>query len=254
MKPISSKKIVYEPLCIGRKTSSIVEDILRLETEPYNYLEKLFTVIAEYYNHLVDHSQTRDETFSALEETGRKYSHSFYSNKPNVEEIRQILAPYENQLRRNIGQRIIIDRHISGNYVSTQNWALNLFDWAQTKNIDTVVNIATGAFEPACLLAEMLEVDNLQHLRYSQLKKFDSTPKIIEPKNFGKRVLVIDDFCWSGESLAIVATDVKKNSESDSEVYATSIFKPQKGRDFAYENNLGNWKKEGLERLWRVRL
>jgi len=256
MKPISSQsRPIYSASCLGRKTSDIVEDILRVETEPYNYLEKLFTVMAEYYNHLVDHSQTKDETFSALEEAGRKYSHSFYSNEPNVEEIQQILAPYENQLRSNINWRIFIDRNISESYPSIQNWALDLFGRSeQIKDIDTIVSVATGAFEPACLLAEMLEVDNLQHIRYSRLKKYDSAPKEIEPKNFGKRVLVIDDFCASGESLAMVATDVKKSSESDSEVYATSIFNPYKGKDFAFNCHYGNWEKVKMEKLWSVRL
>lgn len=81
------------------------------------------------------------------------------------------------------------------------------------KDIDTIIPIVTGGFEPGLLLANKINADNIFPIRYSHVTKNDKTVLVpVEcPESYvreqieNKTVLVVDDVIDSGKTFNEVA-------------------------------------------------
>ncbi|MEA3514453.1 MAG: phosphoribosyltransferase [Nanoarchaeota archaeon] len=115
-------------------------------------------------------------------------------------------------------------------YEEVQRFGLNLPTISDyIRDIDTIICVASGGFEPSYLLMDMMEKKDLVVMRYSYNNKNDSEVKMpafvaetdrdSQIKN--KSVLVVEDVVSTGKSLGMVMKFVYNRKPK--KVYGTSV-------------------------------
>src|SRR3989344_8706994 len=130
-----------------------------------------------------------------------------------VSEIRELIMPYDSKLIRYGSKGRCVRRHLFGLENIIGNHFRKIGAVLNEEEIDLVVPIASGGFEPAVLAADYLEVDTILPVRYSSYRCKDGG--VLIPCNShleyitqirNKRVMIIDDMSATGTTAEAVAT------------------------------------------------
>ena len=221
----------------GSDLKKLMED-LENEDNPVDFKEQLLAINQLYFEGILEeHSQDEwDAQSKALEKlilAGKNAIGSFYDgNGTDFDSTKEIVLPYADKLIKygntscNANGRRDLRQHEN----DTQKFGLELqkaFD--NPKFIDTIICVASGAFEPSFLAMHIIEKDELTVVRYSHINKYDSDIKIPKcfPKEYinskieDKKVLIAEDFIASGKTIKKVLSFV--SALNPDELYCISV-------------------------------
>ena len=216
---------------------SLRELLIDIKTEynPVSFKEQLLAINQLYFEGTLQNPNdlnAQSQTFEKLFLAGKSAIGSFYEgNGIDFDKIKEMVLPYADKIinygnttgfankRRDLRR---CEKH-------TLNFGLELqktFD--DTKPIDTLVCIASGAFEPSFLAMHIKEKDELTVVRYSHRNYSDYDIRI--PKSFpkeylnskikDKKVLIAEDHIASGETVKKVTSFI--SSLNPDELYCMS--------------------------------
>ncbi len=94
----------------------------------------------------------------------------------------------------------------------------NLKEKLKDTNVDTIIYLANGALEAACIAKAVKTSAELIPVRYSHYRKHDAAPRIpsymsledLQRAVKGKSVLIIDDDIDTGRSMAMIITEMRR--------------------------------------------
>jgi len=206
------------------KFCSIVDNIAK-EENPLKFRAMYFDIMQLYFDFLVDKVQItpeQEKIWGNLCIAGKNFVGSFYRGNgidsdsfnylvdPNLEKILGIAGNEEDSSSKH--------RHCAHIENKIMRFGVSLPEWVE-KNLvpDTLVSVATGAFEPTFLAMDILEMDYMLPIRYSKAGRTDRIPRILENGDnsypgchiHGKNVLVVEDVISSGESIEKVSEFVR---------------------------------------------
>lgn len=207
------------------------ELIKKIENEknPMDFKEQLLAITQLYFDSTFDSTSyacflieqnpdewnTQSEVLDKLILAGKNAIGSFYSGDGiDLDSVKEIILPYADSIIK-YGPEASIPkvRHLRGLYQNVQTFGIELqktFDY--TKPIDTLVCIASGAFEPSFLAMNIKEKEDLVVMRYSVAGRDDKHVKVpngaseryLKSKIEDKTVLVVEDVVCEGGTLAEV--------------------------------------------------
>ncbi len=145
----------------------------------------------------------------------------YYGQEVDVEQIRDLILPNSQQILRYGSSRGAKSRHLFKGMRETQKIGLEFQKrHKEIGQIDSIVAVASGGFEPAYLIAHILGRNEIVGVRYSNCHRDDIVAKIPSgaPKDYldgyckGQNVAIVEDLVCSGTSMQRVAEEVIKHS------------------------------------------
>lgn len=238
MKPLPKIDLTeYNTTYDGYNYKKTLEELIKKvkkEEDVVDFINELLAIIQIYFDGLIhnrESNQIEKEILDNLFLAGKKIIGSFYRGEPiDLENIREIFLPYAPYIIKYGDKKSAKDRHLERSYESVQTFGLTLPEILSKdgmESLDTLVCIATGAFEPSFLAMDIIEKEDLIAVRYSHFSRNDPcvriprTEKDIISKIKKKKVLVIEDIIISGDTLINVMSYLAK-MEPD-KLYGTSV-------------------------------
>jgi hypoxanthine phosphoribosyltransferase len=144
---------------------------------------------------------------------------AFYRQNQEIpfDEVREAIMPYDSKLIRHGSQNGCKNRHLAGSEHQVGSYAVNVVNALDGEDVDLVIPVASGGFEPAFLTADYLGVNQLFPIRYSRVSRTDS--RVLVPTQApadypmqqisGNRILLVDDIVASGATASKLAQWVK---------------------------------------------
>lgn len=192
----------------GRTMSYHLGDLMQTKI-PRVAKEHLMIMNQIYYNFLVKEGATPERmgTFCQLNWAGKAIVGNFYRNRRGLSEIADLVKPISPELGETFecGAK---SRHLEGTERGIFYFGKNLEEYeSKFGSPDVIVNVATGAFEPAFLACDIFEGTDMLHIRYSRISLKDNS--VVHPYNEdslkelikGGNVLVIEDVMCEGTSM-----------------------------------------------------
>lgn len=212
------------------------------EDNPLKLRWMYFDLVQLFHDFLMDKAQIDDEQekiWNDLCLAGKAITGSFYRGEGvNHDAVEEFIEPNLERMLKMMGTR-------GGDEAKSRHCAYMVDKLIRFGNglpryigeigmPDTLVSVASGAFEPTFLAMDILEMDYMLPIRYSKHSRLDRIPLILEngdvsyPGNHlhKKKVLVIEDMVDSGESVEAVLNFVKS-------------FGPERMRACAVKRNTG---------------
>ena len=155
------------------------------------------------------------EALSKLNLAGKKAIGSFYRGEGiDFDDVKETLLPYASVIM----QYSQMDkesklRHLFYKSDKVQRFGLKLPQVSSSMaDIDTIVCVASGGFEPSYLTMDMLEKEDLSVMRFSYIERKDSKVKVpactsyrcLDAQIRDKKVMVVEDWIASGRSWSYV--------------------------------------------------
>jgi len=186
---------------------------LKIEENPFTFRNALFATIQLYFDSLVDSAnsqkasehvrlwQNQKHTLDQLISAGRLFVNQFYSGNFNANEVRQKIPDYDEILRYYDRKCYPRERHLEYHLLQTQIFARRL-PRIIGSSPNTIVCIASGGFEPACISMETFGVDNILAVKLSSFSLGEREPKLptmapldyVETAVRNKNILIVDDW------------------------------------------------------------
>ncbi|MDO8516557.1 MAG: phosphoribosyltransferase [Nanoarchaeota archaeon] len=208
---------------------SDIKDLLKnieKNSDPRNFKEALLRINQLYYDGLIElekqeNWEEQEEILKKLINTSSEFIGQFYRNFNYVpiKKTREIILPLEESLIKYSSKLKAKPRHLSGEECNIRDFANNLEEKLKHENIDLIIPIMSGGFEPAALLKDWLAIDQFLPIRYSSRTKKDDSVLVpaLAPEDYikeqikGKNILLIDDIKASGKTLHDVNQFLKQN-------------------------------------------
>jgi hypoxanthine phosphoribosyltransferase len=212
---------------IGKNLQELLKEI-EVQSDPRKFKEVVLRTLQLYFDGLVENKcqlpnpkvwAEQLETLNAMLRGLRLTVSGFYRDNENVpfDEVREIIIPYDSTLIKHGLKRGCKKRHLDGSEYQVGRYALNLTEVLKNEELDLVIPIASGGFEPSALIADYLSINEMFPIRYSRVSRTDggvlvpSQAPLEYPKQEvdGKRILVIDDIVASGGTFSKLAKWMK---------------------------------------------
>lgn len=191
------------------------------ENNPLYFRDKLMAIIQLYFDGIIDRDLSDEEfwplqsaTLDKLFLAGKTAIGTFYRNEGiNFDKIKEILLPSASDIILfGDNENKAKYRHLESQYDNLQKMGLEFQNILENRRFirpDSLVCIASGAFEPSFLIMDILDIKELTPIRYSRCCKKDK--EVLVPKNApkdyvsskikNKHVLVIEDWINGGQTL-----------------------------------------------------
>ncbi|MBU0959214.1 MAG: phosphoribosyltransferase domain-containing protein [Nanoarchaeota archaeon] len=202
----------------------LIQSLERLEGEVHSNREKIFRIAQLYIDGVIESKANRkasyeeweakDSALRAINYAGMQAMDSFYRGEGiNEEQLRETILPHADTILRHGSLRASKKRHLTGVVDSVQDRILTLQrSLEKIGPLDSIVAVASGALEPAYVLAKVLEIPEVAAARLSRMAKNDSrvktptrdTDRYLRWHCEGKNVLVVEDIALEGVSMAKV--------------------------------------------------
>ena len=151
------------------------------------------------------------EALEALLSGIRLTAASFYRKDENIpfSEVLELVMPYDSVLIKYGSKNTSILRQMYGEESLVRESVDDIVRSLDEK-IDLVIPVASGCFEPAALISDYLDVDQVFPVRYSNVSRNDwrvLVPKYA-PKKYAqerierKNILIVDDIVDSGRTIS----------------------------------------------------
>lgn len=175
----------------------------------------------------------RSAVLNSLFLAGKKTIGGFYWNgEIDFEEIKKLVLPHSEILADDNSYELAKKRHLDNKESTIQEFGLDLQKRinCEVEVPNKIVCISSGGFEPAYLLMNLVEIDDLVAVRYSRHKREDSKVKTLEKvsssfsinsNSKSECIWVIDDITANGATLSEVIKYVLKSEPS--KVYGISV-------------------------------
>jgi hypothetical protein len=139
----------------------------------------------------------------------------FYNHDIPKDAVRRLIFPNKYHLLE--CQSKPKSRHLSGGENEVANFSESLLHYLKMLGVDTVTPIASGGFEPAILISDLLGAPSFLPLRYSSYGRSDTKvlyPPFVSDEKISsmicdKNVIIIDDVVSSGKSSCMVANSLE---------------------------------------------
>ena len=202
---------------------------INLETtlNPYQFKESILVLSQLYFDALIENPSHSKNFLDVVMLSGKRTISSFYRGNGIDESARELICRNISELYNSIKSTKLKHRHINMDGV-IQNFGLNMSSIDVFKNLDTIVCVATSAFEPSYLMMDIIEKDELVPLRYSRVSRHDVEVKNplpnIESKITSKQILVVEDFMSSGMTLDKIVQYINKLCPKETYISLVSGF------------------------------
>lgn len=223
-------------------THQFIEDLLdaiERERNPFNFREQLFAITQLYIDGLIAKKYRKQkenqeltqhkgvartvqgDALDALVQAGKSAIGSFYSGDGiNCDAVRELFLQYAEYIAAYSNKECPSSRHLSGEELAVQKFGFKMQE-AFTTMLDvpdTLVCNVSGALEPSYLLMYICEKNDPLLLRYSHIRRDDERVKTIDnntqikilPRLKKKKVLVVEDYAYTGKSIFKIVDYVVK--------------------------------------------
>ncbi|MFH1432810.1 MAG: phosphoribosyltransferase [archaeon] len=182
-------------------------------------------------NHVEETWYMQRDVLNSLVSAGKKAIGSFYEgNSIDIDVIKEIFMPYKAEILKDSEHERSKERRLQGVIAPIHTLGSRLQQRLGTdiETPDTIICISSGGFELSYLAMNITGTDRLITVRYSRYAKGDTKVRI--PKNApcqyldteikNKRIMVVDDWISSGNSLSHVMQYILKSQPL--ELYAVT--------------------------------
>ena len=196
--------------------------MIETEDNPVNFKNQLLSIAQLYFDDLVDNDVSgntdwpeQSEALSKLNLAGKKAIGSFYRGEGiDFDGVKETLLPYASVFQKYAkNEKQSKARHLFYKSDYVQRFGLKLQQASNSMaDIDTIVCVASGGFEPSYLAMDMLEKEDLGVMRFSYIERKDSKVRVpactpyscLDAQIRDKRVMVVEDWMASGRSWSYV--------------------------------------------------
>ncbi len=229
---VNYPKLQLNSVVEGATLADLLEEI-EFQEDPRLFKEAVLGAIQVYFDGLVERNirprdpEIWDEQLEALNRmlTGvRKAIVGFYRENQVIpfDEVREMILPYDSRLIKYASKEGYKRRHLIGGERQVKDCAISIVNALGDDEVDLIVPIASGGFEPAALIADYLKVDRLFPVRYSGLRRADrrvlvpsqAHPGYPKEQIFGNNVLLIDDIVATGATSSRLVQWITEHSPS----------------------------------------
>lgn len=186
--------------------------------DPKNFKEAILRAIQLYFDGLVENNDISTnpkiwaEQLKALDAIleGVRITTSGYYRQAKVpfSEVQKVVLPFSSLLIKYGSKEGCKSRHLSESEHRVRDYAANVANTLIGEDINLIIPVASGGFEPAALIADYLGINKMFPVRYSAFSRGDSDVLISKqaPQEYteqqinGTKVLVVDDFVSSGKT------------------------------------------------------
>ncbi|MBT3691128.1 phosphoribosyltransferase [Candidatus Woesearchaeota archaeon] len=233
MKPLEEIRLseMYgDPFDYGKKILDIrIGDVAKnisFENDPILVREMYFALTQLYYDSLIERGSVTPDQEKVWKDVclaGKAITGSFYRNQGvNYDAVNTFLVPNLGDIIESIegtGNLESTFRHCIYRYRSVYHFGRNLPNFIEEiGHPDTLVAVATGAFEPAFLAMDILEIDDVLPIRHSRVSRNDKYPRFLDNGDSSypekllneKKVLIIDDMVDTGKTMVRIESLVNQ--------------------------------------------
>ena len=198
----------------------IIPEILKSiehERDPHAFKEEILNLNQLYFDGLVENQNKsldpniwaeQSKTLNALLNGMKQTIVPFYRRHQHIpfDEVLETILPYSSLLIKHGSQNVFKTRWFKGREADVQNSVEIITKTLAKAKIDLILPVASGGFEPAILVADYLEIDDLFPIRYSQYSRKDEKVLVPTqaPQNYtqqhisGNKILFVEDGIDSG--------------------------------------------------------
>ncbi|MGV8152240.1 MAG: phosphoribosyltransferase [Candidatus Nanoarchaeia archaeon] len=180
----------------------------------YDFCCAVLNVAGLYFNSLIENSssqnhstlsKTLDDMLQAIKLTTSQYYNNRKIEKKSI--IKDLVLENNGVLIENSMYQISHEKHLKyDDFKYIKKSCESISDIMKEYDLELIMPIATGGFEPAGVIASNINNLNIFPIRYSRLNKNDKnvlvpkyiTEEMVNKKIKDKKVLVIDDFISGG--------------------------------------------------------
>ncbi len=143
---------------------------------------------------------------------------AFYRQNQEIpfDEVREAIMPYDSRLIRHGSKKGCKNRHLAGSEHQVGSYAMNVANALEGEEVDLIIPVASGGFEPAVLTADYLGVNQLFPIRYSRSRTDNGVLVPTQaPLDYpiqqisSNRILLVDDAVGSRATASELAQWVK---------------------------------------------
>lgn len=220
----------YPNKTFERYTMTELIDAIEHKNEPKPFKDALLGALQLFYDGIVKFKLTsknpdiwreQEEVLQAMISSVRLTVAQYYKSQPiPFHDVRECVLPYSEQLVRYGLKGKCKIRHLDKKEHELPAYISDVTEALDDKQIDLIIPIASGGFEPACLTADYLNVANMLPIRCSRVSRSDTrvvTP-YQAPEDYalhaiqGKHVLLVDDILLSGGTSSKTIKWVQKHN------------------------------------------
>jgi len=191
------------------------------QRNPHEFKEVVLGCIQLYYDGLVELETPSNnpeiweqqlETLNAMLAGVQMTVAAFYRQDRDIpfDQVLEVIMPHDSFLIEYGSQKEKKIRHLSREGVAVREYAINVAATLKDGEIDVIMPIASGGFEPAALTASYLGISQMFPVRYSRVSRGDKDVLVpteapadyAEQQISGKRVLMVDDIIASGATVS----------------------------------------------------
>ncbi|MDP3989599.1 MAG: phosphoribosyltransferase [archaeon] len=205
------------------KLSELLKEI-ESQRDPRKFKEAVLKGIQLYFDGLVEgRSEIKDsevweeqlEVLNAMLRGVGMTVVAFYRQNQEIpfDDIRNAIMPYDSRLIRHGSQKGCKKRHLDGSEDQVGRYAMKVANALEGEEVDLIIPVASGGFEPAVLVADYLGVNQLFPIRCSRMSRNDSgvLVPVQAPLDYpihqisGNRILLVEDIVASGATASKLA-------------------------------------------------
>lgn len=200
------------------------------EEDPRRFKEMVLGVAQLYFDGLVQQDRLKNskktwlkqkETLDSVLQAVQISVFGYYGSResgpsPNpcipFSDVRELIFSHEKSLIKNSSKSRTKIRHLYNKDFSVKSHARNIASILKDDEIDLVIPIASGGFEPAALISKYLGISDSFPIRFSIVSRADD--EVLVPSQApvdytheqinGKRVLIVEDIVCSGSTTSAV--------------------------------------------------
>jgi adenine/guanine phosphoribosyltransferase-like PRPP-binding protein len=212
LKPVTYIEQVPHPPTPG----SMGEVLMNIDREdsPKEFKENVLRLAQIYFDDLFEgklpYNDDKANISEAVLKAVRLSVTGYFDNKIPYKKVKACIMPYE---------KILSDcknhykfRHLDQRESALISFAKNMECFLKEKDVDVIIPIASGGFEPTVLCADYLSTSEIFPVRYSLISRSDKevllppgySKKDLKARLSGVNVLIVDDLIQWGRTISIV--------------------------------------------------
>lgn len=204
---------------------------------PECFKSDVLSAIQLYFDGLVESRdlnpeviEERHTVLDALLKGVRLTVSGYYRNGKEIQygQVQEEILQFESAILKYGSKKTAKPRHLSGCEIHVLRYLSDVERNLNAEKIDLIIPIASGGFEPAALVADCLNIDNLLPVRYSGIHRKDSYVRITEKISRikqelirDKKILIVDDIIDKGTTMDTVISWAK--GYEPSETYFSAV-------------------------------
>lgn len=234
---------------------------IEVQRNPINFKEAMLQIVQLYFDGLVEDYEVRQdkiwkeqsEALDALLQSAKLTVSNFYDGNPSFERAKEIVTDYAPILIKHGSKEGSKLRRFYNDGHLIKYFSIEVAPAFKKKEINCVIPVASGGFEPGLLVAGHLENSRILPVRYSDYSRDDKTVLVPTQAPSGyaaeeirdKNVLIIDDVVDRGRTLGKVLEWIQRYKPQ--ELYFAAVVVN------SYLDKFGLEKLTRSDRLYRLR-